>query len=543
MLGGDGKDYMSKFVKISAAVLVADEPFAIYLWNGKVSPAKKGGTFVGNYEVAPDQFRKYGIILPKGGMIIPDAEPDVLKKQLAEGRGTLQGKRDDAIRIAQAERAKIAEKYLEEVTRLFEKYNNPGFGIVECLHESGNSSWGACTSEIVHGKVYSNVEKKTLLTFGRDAAFLLQREFGPGGLETQVFTTPITEVEKFIKAEADMFPLRQQFAARLESLTEKVNFTNSFAPRDGKMNLLFIAYNGEVSGGLEFYPLQPGLKSAHAVRYSKHWPGTGQYVFSEGDIASLEAFVATREAETKARLENLWCLFRETKGQLASKHEPSWGSSSSDELMEEVFLLDNTRLSAGEHKWLQSRLGEIPVPAGFIRVKNGTNDLLQVPEIPGRNDILVVEGKTGSRRGEWNYGEWFRGHPSECQIDFGHKGTARQISAVTLNGTRIESLTEVSFLLGRYTPEGLAKWALGQDQGRGASAEAQALAEVYRQQLEENPRAGNREMPAHSPKGVEGVRQPAPIQSVSDSNTQGQNGNSGFGLGMGAWDALNGLKL
>jgi hypothetical protein len=70
---------MARFEKISQSVLEADKKFVAYLRGASISPANRGGTFVGNREVAPEEFRKYGIILPKGGIILPDIEKDKLE--------------------------------------------------------------------------------------------------------------------------------------------------------------------------------------------------------------------------------------------------------------------------------------------------------------------------------------------------------------------------------------------------------------------------------------------------------------------------------
>ncbi|MBU0899012.1 MAG: hypothetical protein KKB03_03870 [Nanoarchaeota archaeon] len=75
---------MSKFTPITATSLAEDEVLFKYLKNSKILPGNKGGTFVGNYEVAPDDFRKYGIVLKNGGMILPDMEPAELEAVLQE---------------------------------------------------------------------------------------------------------------------------------------------------------------------------------------------------------------------------------------------------------------------------------------------------------------------------------------------------------------------------------------------------------------------------------------------------------------------------
>ncbi len=112
-----------------------------------------------------------------------------------------------------------------------------------------------------------------------------------------------------------------------------------------------------------------------------------------------------------------------------------------------------------EYQWLKSRSNELEKPPeGYVRINNDTNTILPVPEVPGCNDVLVIIGKTGSRRGVWSYGEWFRGHPSKCKICLVHKGTMRKIKAVILNGVEIESKY---INLKRYKdPRELAKWAL-----------------------------------------------------------------------------------
>jgi len=81
------EDVMSKFIKIIPEVLVADESFEKYLERAIIEPAKKGGTFIGNrHDIALDEFRKYGIVLPKGGMIIPSVEPNELYSLMKRAR-------------------------------------------------------------------------------------------------------------------------------------------------------------------------------------------------------------------------------------------------------------------------------------------------------------------------------------------------------------------------------------------------------------------------------------------------------------------------
>jgi len=58
--------------RVTEQVLRGNENLLRYLSRGEIKPAKRGGAFVGSYDIAPEQFGQYGIILPKGGMIIPE---------------------------------------------------------------------------------------------------------------------------------------------------------------------------------------------------------------------------------------------------------------------------------------------------------------------------------------------------------------------------------------------------------------------------------------------------------------------------------------
>lgn|GEM_PF-4154538 len=68
------------FEKISESVLANNKPLADYLRWAEITPGKRGGSFVGNREVASDELKNWGIVLPKGGMIIPDSSPEELKE-------------------------------------------------------------------------------------------------------------------------------------------------------------------------------------------------------------------------------------------------------------------------------------------------------------------------------------------------------------------------------------------------------------------------------------------------------------------------------
>lgn len=81
---------MQGFIKITADVLLEDEEFASYLDVSDIKDPQAGnsGSFVSNREIAPKIFRKYGIVLPKGGMIIPNVKPNELT-HVIQKRGSI----------------------------------------------------------------------------------------------------------------------------------------------------------------------------------------------------------------------------------------------------------------------------------------------------------------------------------------------------------------------------------------------------------------------------------------------------------------------
>ena len=74
------------FKKVSQEDLAADNVLAAYLLQATLKPGKTGGVFVATYTVAADSLRQYGIVLPKGGMIIPDEDTSRLNSLLAAVR-------------------------------------------------------------------------------------------------------------------------------------------------------------------------------------------------------------------------------------------------------------------------------------------------------------------------------------------------------------------------------------------------------------------------------------------------------------------------
>lgn len=382
---------MPKFIKIDSKVVAADAKLAGYLRRASIAPAKKGGAFVGNYEVAPDELRKYGIVLPKGGMIIPDSESDEL-------RGIMQ-----EVREAEA---------------------------VECLR------WKEKTEAVHQAAEQKITEARDRLLPAVQAAYDLLRTNNGPCWRLQALQYGEDEPSLFGRAEQSKF---------------------------------------ETSHKIGLIELPPVTDATFVFEWTAE------------DVARLTRIVTQWIESIQPRRDFLWKLFVEsngifTKSEVAEScfagHSLVTGGAKYDEWIESTYYIGGEKVTDAEHEWLRGRSGELSVPEGYVRVANDTNDLLRIPPIPGRNDVLVVVGKTGSRRGEWSYGEWFRGHPSECQICFWHKGTQRQIRTVTLNG-RVQESNWVNLDLWK-DPRELAKRAL-QEAGIEPSEErVKAMAEAYR---------------------------------------------------------------
>jgi len=322
---------MANFKKISVAVLAGNKGFAEYLRQADIKQAKRGGTFVGNRSVAPNEFRRYGIVLPKGGMIIPDVSPEELRATLRE----------------------VDEEDRQAKERL----------------------------------------------------------------------------------EAEIERKRTPFLAEVQGLYDLLK--DNAGPAHALQALMFGDEPCPFGGGNNF-------EKAHRIGLSELLPGIDSdmiFEWTRKDINRLSEIIKEWYKATKDRRDKLFSLFRKNNGvfttqeekrveyagksfgvALASRHSSHYSEGKWDEWTETTYYIGGEEVNDLEHQWLKSRSDELEVPEGFVRIDNDTNTLLPVPDVPGRNDTLVVVGKTDSRRGVWSYGEWFRGHPSKCKINFLHKG-------------------------------------------------------------------------------------------------------------------------
>lgn len=467
---------MPKFAKITEAVLTANEKLAVYLRQADIKSAKKGGAFVGNYDVAPDEFRKYGIVLPKGGMIIPNVEPDKLKEIVNEPERRREAQDIKSRRSAEG-------SYLNQVKEILAKSGISDIHVVvkdgRELHNIGSSLW-----------------HKSFLVKNEETVFDLHNEEEPyrslGDDKSykpwHTHFTPLEKVDLFLKEEKRLAKPRKLFADRIDRLIEMSHAVGQQTLGENGWDrprvelFLYDDYSKTTDWGFHGHRCK-SVFSAHRIMYRKKL-----YKLTEKDVARLESEVGKRTERATVRQEMLKKLFFEHKGVFSYesreydttevRHSFVDGSVKDDSWTERHYFLGEEEVTRKEYEWLNTFLSEIAVSAGHIRVANDTHDLLCVPEMPGRNDVLVVEGKTGSRRGVWSYGEWFRGHPSKCEISFCHKGTARKLKSVTLNG-QIQESNWVDLDLWK-DPQKIAKRAL-QEAGMGNPAKeyVEALVEVY----------------------------------------------------------------
>jgi len=70
---------VAQFKSLTTQELVGNDELSDYLTAPRVrlSAAKNGGTFVGSREIAPDSLSAFGVVLPRGGLILPQPVEEV----------------------------------------------------------------------------------------------------------------------------------------------------------------------------------------------------------------------------------------------------------------------------------------------------------------------------------------------------------------------------------------------------------------------------------------------------------------------------------
>ncbi|MDH4330679.1 MAG: hypothetical protein OEV93_03960 [Candidatus Moranbacteria bacterium] len=129
---------MARFIEISVDVLVSDEELIAYIGYAKKLPSKDGkGTFIGNRAIASDSLRKYGIVLPRGGMIIPDIKPGELTEVVnyADSR-----KRELEEKEKKLAREKEQNEFLSGFISVLEEYPELNLGVKKNFLRDGSLS-------------------------------------------------------------------------------------------------------------------------------------------------------------------------------------------------------------------------------------------------------------------------------------------------------------------------------------------------------------------------------------------------------------------
>ena len=135
---------MANFTKISATILATREELRRYLSDARtIAAANRGGTFVGNRDIAPDSLREFGIILPKGGMILPHHEPEEIRDFLNAAKKVRERAQKHAALTILCERRRLARALGARVVGR-KVYLAPigGQEIKILLLESGTISYG-----------------------------------------------------------------------------------------------------------------------------------------------------------------------------------------------------------------------------------------------------------------------------------------------------------------------------------------------------------------------------------------------------------------
>lgn len=444
------------FTKITVEVLLQNPSLAEYLRRAEIKPAQRGGTFVGSREVASNDFRKYGIVLPRGGMIIPYMDSEQFREVVLTP-GRLREAEDQKLR------RKAEQLFHEKVKNLIVKYKIDDLQIVGKEGEESrplrNSPW-----------------HKSFLLRGEEVVFELHTEQEPvrDWNDYKLFKpwwvdyTPLEKVEGFLQEEVRLFDPRKLFAERITRLVsmshalgqKAVGEDNWARPR---VELFLYEDYSKETDWCFFAHRCKSVFSAHRVMYRNKL-----YELNQENIALLESEVGRRADQARLRQEMLKKLFFEQNGEftfearnyeaLESGRSFATGRTKDSSWTERHYFLGQEEVTREEYEWLNNFLPEIKVPDGFVRVANDTNELLPILEIPGSKDIIVIEGKMDSHGGVCRYGEWFRGHPLKCQISFGHKGTLNRIKSMTLNGEPVEAKF---FDLDKWNkPTRMAEWAL-----------------------------------------------------------------------------------
>ena len=405
------------FQKITVDTLVNNRSFFEYLKEAQIKKGNRGGTFVGNYEIAPSEFRKYGIILSKGGMILPQIEPEELR-QLMMAEYNENKEIDEEIRLEKK------EEFLAKVFKLLRGYKNLDDLTVQVTDNFSDND-----------EFRGSGKKKVQAFFTREGENLLEiwSEVGPSyrkaynnrytWIDWDVYEMPMEYVKEFLDEEERLAPLRKLFADRLTKLIEMSYEVGQKAiGEDGwdrpRVELfLYDDYSQDTDWGY-FGKRCNNIFSAHRIMYRKKL-----YQFTEQDISALEKEVKKRSIQAQARRKKLLELFKRANGVFTkTQRERSCHAGTSlatgrakwDEWTEITYFIGGEEVTDEEYEWLNNCLDTIPIPEGFYRESDGLNTLVRVIPYQSEKDTLEVYGRIGkSCRRIIPEGYIYKGNPAK----------------------------------------------------------------------------------------------------------------------------------
>ena len=424
--------------KITAEVLRTDAVLRAYLAHATFSRSRRGdGVFVSAPGIAPETLRAYGIVLPKGGMIIPNATPEKILAVVMADHDAAQ-EEDATHRATDRERCVNRAKALLRRCRLDD---------VDVVVKERDDCRGIGSTKVID----------VVLRRGEDDLLVIRSEREPYRAlcasrtmyrKWAVEQLGFVALCRFVIVEVRLVPIRKRFAARVERLVAmSYEVGQQAVGEDGwdRPRVEYFLYDNyrEVTDWGFFGKRCKSVYSAHRLMYRKQL-----YKFTEEDMQRLEREVEARAHKADARKRVLRERFFAACGVLSYtehrcdtsdvRHSLLDGRVKDDSWLERRHFVGDMELTNEERAWLRTLLPEVPVPEGYVRVSNDTNELLRVPPVPDQSrDVLVVVGKTGSRRGVWEYGEWYRGHPSAFRMSLYDSGTRRKLKSITLNGKEI----------------------------------------------------------------------------------------------------------
>jgi hypothetical protein len=184
-------------------------------------------------------------------------------------------------------------------------------------------------------------------------------------------------LSSFVSQEIALLDSRKTLKPRINALMEDPWGQKCEVGKENSGRLQLLLYD---SGSFRYPSRTKRVESAHRISYRGKL-----YELTEESISLLEEDFQVRADHARTRRERLRNLFLESLG-VFTKTEEKKGASAGhslgtgkvryDEWVETTYYIGGVEITKEEYEWLNSLLPGIQLPAGFIRVKNDTNDIL-----------------------------------------------------------------------------------------------------------------------------------------------------------------------